>query len=194
MKITKNTIDNPSEVLRFLNYYSGSNLPNDAWTQMVITAYLRPMKSGNKEYLILDYQGIEATFGLSKEKCVDKIDGKRSWYAPNTVEKPIHEDVANFLQNDLTAEHVIETSRGFRFNYTKIALDIASKVSKVCTRKHMQDARKPKASSLGIGEGNDRVSFILEIFDELEFDAQQELITTLQERSQAPVELPDTLD
>ncbi|AKY02288.1 hypothetical protein AEO54_385 [Vibrio phage vB_VorS-PVo5] len=193
-KITRDTINNPKEVLRFLNYYAGKALPTDSWTQIVIAAYLRPMKSGQKEYLILDYQNIEATFGMTKEQCLKKLEEKRSWHIPNIVDKPIHEDVAAFLKEHLTKDHVYETSRGFRFNYTKIALDIASKLNKIVTRKQMIEAKKPRASSLAIGEGSDRISFILEIFKELEFDAQQELIITLQELSQAPVELPDTLD
>lgn len=194
LKITKETIHQPREVVRFLNLYAGKQLPNDPWTLMMMAAYLRPMKSGGKEYLILDYQGIEATFQLSKEKVTGWLDGKKSWIQPNFTEGTINDDVADFLESHLDESHVIQTTRGFRFNYTKIALDIAAKLRRTVTRAQMMDARKPKASAIGIGSGNDTTQFITDLFRELEFDAQQELLITLNEISQAPVELPEVLE
>lgn len=194
LKINKDTIHKPKEIVRFLNLYGGKQLPNDPWTIMLMSAYLRPMKSGGREYMILDYQGIEATFKIDKDTISGWLDGKKSWTAPNFTEGNINDDVAHFLANDLTEEHVIQSSRGFRFNYTKIALDVASKLKRTVTRNQLMQAKKPKASEIGLGLGSDRTQFIVEMFKELEFEKQQELLEELHILSQAPVELPDTLE
>lgn len=189
MKITKDTINQPKEVLRFLALYAGKILPNDPWTLAVVSIYLKPLKN----YLILDYAGIEATFGLNKKWICDNFE-KRSWFSPNVKEKKVHESISHFLETELTKEHVIEKTNGFQYNYTKIALDIVTTLKKVPTRADIRDAKKTRASELALGSGSQRTQYIIELFQELDYDAQQELLTTLKETSQAPAELPDTLE
>ncbi|QIG60584.1 hypothetical protein VPT02_008 [Vibrio phage VPT02] len=189
MKITRQTIASPKEVLRFLALYAGKTLPNDPWTLAVSHVYLKPLKN----MLVLDYAGIEATFGIDKDWICKNYE-KRSWLPPVVKEKPIDPAVEHFLENDLTAEHVIERKQGFQFNYTKIALDCIQSLNKIATRANIRDAKKPRATDLALGQGSQRTQYIRELFLELDFEAQQELLLELQQASQAPAEIPDTLE
>lgn len=189
MKITKQTIASPKEVLRFLALYAGKTLPNDPWTLAVISVYLKPLKN----MLVLDYDGIEATFGIDKAWICKNYE-KRSWLPPAVNEKKPDPAITHFLENELTKEHVIEKKNGFKYNYTKIALDCIQQLSKVVTRTYIRDANKPRASDLAFGNGSQRVQYITELFLELDYAAQQELLAKLQQASQAPAEIPDTLD
>ncbi len=189
MKITRQTIASPKEVLRFLALYAGKQLPNDPWTLAMISVYLKPLKN----MLVLDYDGIDATFNISKDWICKNYE-KRSWLPPVVNDRTPHDAILHFLENDLTKEHIIEKKNGFKYNYTKIALDVVQKLSKVATRADIRDANKPRASDLAFGNGSQRVQYITELFLELDYTAQQELLVKLQQASQAPAEIPDTLD
>lgn len=189
MQITKETISKPKEVLRFLALYAGKTLPSDPWTLAVISVYLKPLRN----YLVLDYAGIEATFDLSKEWIAKNFE-KRSWFAPAVNDKAPHEAITHFLEESLTPEHTIQTARGFQYNYTKIALDIVTTLKKVPTRADIRDAKKSRASDLALGSGSQRDQYILELFQGLDYEKQQELLVKFHEVSQAPADIPDTLE
>ena len=189
MKITRQTIASPKEVLRFLALYAGKQLPNDPWTLAVISVYLKPLKN----MLVLDYDGIEATFNIDKDWICKNYE-KRSWMPPTVNEKKPDEAILHFLEQNLTKDHVIEKKQGFKYNYTKIALDCIQQLNKIATRNLIRDAIKPRASDLAFGNGSQRIQYITELFLELDFDTQQELLAKLQQASQAPAEIPDTLD
>lgn len=193
MKLNKDKIQNPKEVLQFLALYAGKVLPTDAWTLAAMNIYCKLMKSKNREFLVLDYQGIEATFGITKDEITKSFE-KRSWQAPKLNEKAADDAVTHFLENNLTPEHVIETKQGYRYNYTKIALDIALTLSKVAPRRQMKEAYKPKASELALGSVSHLSTKILEMFQDLDYDRQVELLKTLEQTVQEPVDVPDTLD
>ena len=72
--------------------------------------------------LVLDYDGIEATFNIDKDWICKNYE-KRSWMPPTVNEKKPDEAILHFLEQNLTKDQVIEKKQGIKYNYTKIALD-----------------------------------------------------------------------